>query len=48
MAASDGDNPGPLVSLLAGQQSGKLPIPIVVIPGGLSSEEIDDLASRAQ
>ena len=42
------DNPGPLVSLLAGQRSGKLPIPTVVIPGGLTSEEIDDLASRAQ
>ena len=48
LAASDEDNPGPLVSLLAGQRSGKLPIPTLVIPGGLSSEEIDDLASRAQ
>ena len=48
LAASDQDNPGPLVSLLAGQRSGKLPIPTVVIPAGLSSEEIDDLASRAQ
>ena len=48
MAASDQDNPGPLVSLLAGQRSGKLPVPTVVIPAGLSSEEIDDLASRAQ
>ena len=48
LAASDQDNPGPLVSLLAGQRSGKLPIPTVVIPAGLSSDEIDDLASRAQ
>ena len=48
LAASDEENPGPLVSLLAGQRSGKLPIPTLVIPGGLSSEEIDDLASRAQ
>ena len=48
LAASCEDNPGPLVSLLAGQRSGKLPIPTVVIPGGLTSEEIDDLASRAQ
>jgi nucleotide-binding universal stress UspA family protein len=48
LAASDQDNPGPLVSLLAGQRSGKLPVPTVVIPAGLSSEEIDDLASRAQ
>ena len=48
LAASGEDNPGPLVSLLAGQRSGKLPIPTVVIPGELTSEEIDDLASRAQ
>ena len=48
LAASKEDNPGPLVSLLAGQRSGQLPIPTVVIPEGLSSEEIDDLASRAQ
>ncbi|MGY9025045.1 MAG: universal stress protein [Candidatus Pelagibacterales bacterium] len=48
LAASKGDNPGPLVTLLAGQKSGKLPIPIVVIPEDLSSEEIEDLASRAQ
>ena len=48
LAASKEDNPGPLVSLLAGQRSGQLPIPTVVIPEGLSNEEIDDLASRAQ
>ena len=48
LAASGEDSPGPLVSLIAGQRSGKLPIPTVVIPGGLTSEEIDDLASRAQ
>ena len=38
---------GPLVSLLAGQKSGKLPVPIVIIPQGLSDELIDDLASRS-
>ena len=48
LAASNSDNPGPLVTLLAGQKSGRLPVPIVVIPEDLSSEEIDDLASRAQ
>ena len=48
LAASSGDQPGPLVSLLAGQKSGKLPVPIVIVPQDLSDEEIDDLASRAK
>ena len=48
LAASSGEKPGPLVALLAGQKSGKLPIPIVIIPQDLSDEAIDDLASRAE
>ena len=48
LAASSGEKPGPLVSLLAGQKSGKLPVPIVVVPQELSDEAIDDLASRAE
>jgi hypothetical protein len=36
LAASSGDQPGPLVSLLAGQKSGKLPVPIVIVPQDLS------------
>ena len=47
LAAAEADQPGPLVSLLAGQKSGKLPAPIVVIPQGLSDDVIDDLASRS-
>ena len=45
LAAADSDQPGPLVTLLAGQKSGKLPVPIVVIPQGLTEDIIDDLAS---
>ena len=30
LAASSGEKPGPLVSVLAGQKSGKLPVPIVI------------------
>ena len=48
LAASSGEKPGPLVSLFAGQKSGKLPVPIVIIPQDLSDEAIDDLASRAE
>ena len=47
LAAAEADQTGPLVSLLAGQKSGKLPVPIVIIPQGLSEEIIDDLASRS-
>ena len=47
LAAAEADQPGPLVSLLAGQKSGKLPAPVVIIPQGLSEDVIDDLASRS-
>ena len=35
--------PGPLVSSLAGKLSGKFPIPITVVPGNLSLDQIDAL-----
>jgi nucleotide-binding universal stress UspA family protein len=35
--------PGPLVASLAGNLSGKFPIPITVVPGNLSLEQIDAL-----
>jgi hypothetical protein len=38
------DGPGPLVSTLAGRTSSTFPIPVVIVPGGLSEEEIDALA----
>ena len=47
LAAAESDKPGPLVTLLAGQKSGKLPVPVVIIPQGLSDNVIDDLASRS-
>lgn len=40
---SSKEGPGPLVSLIAGRGPG-FPIPVTVIPGGLSDEEIDCLA----
>ncbi len=44
LAAAPGkDGPGPLVTALAGQMSGELQIPITVVPGTLSDEQIDDL-----
>lgn len=45
LAAADGaDGPGPLVSAIAGGQSGAYPIPITIVPGGLTAEEIEAIA----
>ena len=43
-AATGADGPGPLVSLLAGKTSGSFPVPVVIVPGGLTDAEIDALA----
>jgi nucleotide-binding universal stress UspA family protein len=44
-AATDPAGPGPLVSLLAaGAKAGTFPIPITIVPGNLTLEEIEGLA----
>ncbi len=43
-AAAGKDGPGPLVTLLAGPQASAYPIPVTIVPGRLSDEEIDELA----
>ena len=43
-AGSAKEGPGPLVSTLAGRAAASFPIPIVIVPGGLTDEEIDALA----
>ncbi len=43
-AGTDKKGPGPLVTHLAGKLSGTLPIPLTIVPGNLSDEEIDALA----
>ncbi len=40
-AGTDKKGPGPLVSAIAGKMSGEFPIPITVVPGNLSQEQID-------
>lgn len=42
-AARGMDGPGPLVSWLTGQKSGDFPVPILIVPGGLTDEKIDAL-----
>ncbi|MDE2464638.1 MAG: universal stress protein [Alphaproteobacteria bacterium] len=43
-AATSRDGPGPLVSMIAGAQSGNFPIPLTIVPGRLSDADIDALA----
>lgn len=43
-AGTGSEGPGPLVSTLAGRQSGSFPVPIAIVPGNLADDEIDALA----
>ncbi len=43
-AGSGKEGPGPLVSTLAGKAAASFPVPIVIVPGTLTDEEIDALA----
>ncbi len=42
-ASPDKDGPGPLVSMLASKGAGAYPIPVTIVPGNLTDEEIDAL-----
>ena len=42
-AAPGTEGPGPLVTALAGQMSGSFSIPITLVPGALTPEQIDEL-----
>ena len=44
LAAAATGAPGPLIGLFAGSEAGALPIPLMIIPGGLSTEAIDRLS----
>lgn len=43
-AGTEAEGPGPLVSLFAGAAAGTFPIPITIVPGDLTDEEIEALA----
>ena len=42
-AGTSKEGPGPLVSLIAGPTGGSYPIPVTVVPGSLTDEQIDAL-----
>ena len=43
-AGTSKEGPGPLVERVAGPEAGAYPIPVTIVPGKLSEEEIDALA----
>jgi nucleotide-binding universal stress UspA family protein len=43
-ASTDPAGPGPLVSSLAGTKAGTFPIPVTIVPGSLTLEEVAGLA----
>ncbi len=42
-AGVNADGPGPLVSTLVGKMAGQMHVPITVVPGNLSDDELDQL-----
>ena len=45
LGASPGPKgPGPLVSLVAGKMAGKLRVPVTIVPGDLSYEDVDKIS----
>ena len=43
-AGTGAEGPGPLVTELVGQMSGKMRVPITIVPGSLSDTQIDAMA----
>ncbi len=43
-AASGSDGPGPLVSYLVEKMAGELRVPVTIVPGNLSDEQIDAIS----
>ena len=44
LGAAPNGNPGPLVAHFTGNDAGKLPCPVMLIPGGLSDERLEQLS----
>lgn len=44
LGAAEEGPPGPLVSHFAGVDAGKLPVPVMIVPGSLSVEQLDRLS----
>jgi hypothetical protein len=42
-AATGGSGPGPLISALAGRYAAKLSVPMTIVPGAITEDELDRL-----
>lgn len=42
-ASAEKEGPGPLVTSLAGQLSGSMHVPVIIVPGAMTPEQIDDV-----
>ena len=43
-AGTGAEGPGPLISSLTGKAAARLRIPIAIVPGGLTMEQVDALS----
>ncbi len=43
-AGASSEGPGPLVTAIAGRSSGTFPVPITIVPGTLTEEQLDAIA----
>lgn len=43
LGSAPGEKPGPLVEAVTGKYAGQIGIPVTIVPGSLTSEEIDSL-----
>jgi nucleotide-binding universal stress UspA family protein len=44
LGAAQSGNPGPLVTSLCGHDAGKLPCPVMIIPGSITDDRMEDLS----
>jgi len=44
LGAAPSGKPGPLVTHFTGNDAGKMPVPVMIIPGGLTEEQIERLS----
>ena len=44
LGAAESGDPGPLVAFFTGKDAGKLPCPVMIIPGRLSDERLEQLS----
>ena len=44
LGAAESGDPGPLVAFFTGKDAGKLPCPVMIIPGSLSDERLEQLS----